>query len=313
MKNFGLIGVAGYIAPRHLKAIQDTGNKLVVASDVSDSVGRMDSVFPECSFFSDFERFYDYAHRLKRNKEAALDYVSICSPNHLHHAHIAGSLRLGVGAISEKPLVPTVRLLEDLEVIEQETGQHVFTILQLRHHKEILRLKKLVSTGARDKKYEIQLTYITSRGKWYGESWKSDPRKSFGIATNIGIHFFDMLSFIFGGLQSSTVNYSSDTKAAGCLEYDNARVVWFLSIDADDLPDDVRGQKSTYRSVKMDSGEIEFSEGFTDLHTTSYQDILSGGGFGLNDARQCIETVELIRTAPVKGLVGDFHPFCKTV
>lgn len=310
MKNFALIGAAGYIAPRHMRAIKDTGNHLAVAYDINDSVGIIDSISPQSEFFTEFERFQEHANQLKRNPATALDYVAICSPNYLHHPHIAAGLRLGCDVICEKPLVPTPELMDELALVEQETGKRVYNILQLRHHAAILKLRDKVASAPADTKFDVELTYITSRGKWYMESWKGDNRKSFGIATNIGVHFYDMLHFIFGKLQRNVVHYSAAAKAAGYLEYERARVRWFLSIDANDLPADVQGKKPTYRSIDVSGEQLEFSEGFTDLHTTSYQEILAGRGYGLTDARHCIETVNVIRTAaPVKGEQGEVHPY----
>lgn len=312
MKNFALIGAAGYIAPRHMRAIKDTGNNLAVAYDINDSVGIIDSISPHSEFFTEFERFQEYAQRLKRTPGAALDYVAICSPNYLHHPHIAAGLRLGADVICEKPLVPTPELLDELTLVEKETGQRVYNILQLRHHDAILTLRDKVAAAPSDTRFDVELTYITSRGKWYMESWKGDNRKSFGIATNIGVHFYDMLHFIFGKLQRNVVHYSGAAKAAGYLEYERARVRWFLSIDADDLPADVKGKKSTYRNIDISGEQLEFSEGFTDLHTTSYREILAGRGYGLEDARHCIATVDVIRTAPVvRGEQGEVHPFVR--
>lgn len=310
MKNFALIGAAGYIAPRHMRAIKDTGNRLSAAYDVNDSVGIIDSLAPAADFFTDFERFYEHAQTLKRAPAQALNYVAVCSPNHLHHAHIAAGLRLGCSVICEKPLVPTPELMDELALVEKETGQRVFNILQLRHHDAIVRLRDKVARTAQDTKFDVTLTYITSRGKWYAASWKGDPRKSFGVATNIGVHFFDMLHFVFGALQRNVVHYSQADKAGGYLEYERARVRWFLSIDANDLPGDVKGQKTTFRSIDISGEQLEFSDGFTDLHTVSYQEILAGRGYGLQDARHCIETVNVIRTAqPVPGTAGEVHPY----
>jgi UDP-N-acetyl-2-amino-2-deoxyglucuronate dehydrogenase len=228
----------------------------------------------------------------------------------LHHSHIAAGLRLGCDVICEKPLVPTPDLIDELVRLERETGKKVFNILQLRHHDAILKLRNKVLTGPADKKFDVELTYITSRGNWYMESWKGDPRKSFGVATNIGVHFYDMLHFIFGKLQRNVVHYVDQSKAAGYLEYERARVRWFLSIDANDLPESVKGKKSTYRNIDISGEQLEFSEGFTDLHTISYQEILAGKGYGLEDARHCIETVDVIRSAtPVKDSGGEAHPF----
>jgi UDP-N-acetyl-2-amino-2-deoxyglucuronate dehydrogenase len=310
-KNFALIGAAGYIAPRHLRAIKDTDSNLSVAYDINDSVGIMDSIFPQSEFFTEFERFYDFAHQLKRSPESALDYVSICTPNYLHHSHITAGLRLGANVICEKPLVPSPELLDDLVLVEKETGKKVFTILQLRHHAAILALRDKVAKAPKDTKFDVELTYITSRGKWYAESWKGDDRKSFGVATNIGVHFYDMLHFIFGKLQENKVHYAGHNKAAGYLEYERARVRWFLSIDANDLPDEVKGKKTTYRNIDISGEQLEFSEGFTDLHTVSYQEILAGRGYGLEDARHAVETVNVIRTASLSPIGVDVHPFVK--
>lgn len=308
-KNFALIGAAGYIAPRHMRAIKDLGHNLAVAYDINDSVGIIDSISPQSAFFTEFERFYDYAHRLKRDPATALDYVSICTPNYLHHPQITAGLRLGCDVICEKPLVPTPELLDDLALVERETGKRVFNILQLRHHDAILALREKVAAAPRDTKFDVELTYITSRGKWYMESWKGDPRKSFGVATNIGVHFYDMLHFVFGKLQDNVVHYSGEQKAAGYLEYERARVRWFLSIDANDLPDEVKGKKTTYRSIDISGEELEFSEGFTELHKVSYEEILAGRGYGLDDARHCIETVNVIRSARVVApRDGQGHP-----
>jgi UDP-N-acetyl-2-amino-2-deoxyglucuronate dehydrogenase len=311
MKNFALIGAAGYIAPRHLHAINDTGCNLSIAYDINDSVGIMDSIFPQSEFFTEFELFYDFAHQLKRIPNKALDYVSICTPNYLHHCHITAGLRLGSDVICEKPLVPTPELLDDLLIVEKETGKRVFNILQLRHHISILELRKKISAAPQNTKFDVELTYITSRGKWYAESWKGDNRKSFGVATNIGVHFFDMLHFIFGKLQENKVHFSNQSKAAGYLEYERARVRWFLSIDANDLPESVKGKKSTYRNIDINGEQLEFSEGFTNLHTTSYQEILSGRGYGLDAARHSVETVNIIRNAALSPSNNDSHPFLK--
>ncbi|GAA3904682.1 UDP-N-acetyl-2-amino-2-deoxy-D-glucuronate oxidase [Halomonas cibimaris] len=310
MKNFALIGAAGYIAPRHMKAIKETGNHLTVGYDINDSVGIIDSISPQSEFFTEFERFQEHAWQLKRDPATTLDYVAVCSPNHLHHAHIAAGLRLGCDVICEKPLVPTPELLDELALVEKETGRRVYNILQLRHHQAIIDLQQKVAQEQRSDKHEVELTYITSRGKWYVESWKGDPRRSFGVATNIGVHFFDMLHFIFGDLQKSVLHYASNTKAAGYLEYEKARVPWFLSIDASDLPEEVKGKQPTFRSITVDGEAIEFSSGFTDLHTVSYQEILAGRGYGMNEVRHCIETVNTLRNAqPQKPETGEAHPF----
>lgn len=314
MKNFALIGAAGYIAPRHMRAIKDTGNVLVSAYDINDSVGIIDSISPQSEFFTQFERFVEHAHQLKRNPATALNYIAVCSPNYLHHSHIAAGLRLGCDVICEKPLVPTPEVLDELALVEQETGKRVYNILQLRHHKSILDLKQKVASENAHDKYDVELTYITSRGNWYMESWKGDPKKSFGLATNIGVHFYDMLHFIFGKLQRNVVHFTSDYKAAGYLEYEKARVRWYLSIDANDLPESVKGKKPTYRSITVNGDEIEFSDGFTDLHTVSYQEILSGRGYGIEDARHCVETVNTIRSSDiVRPAEGEGHPFLLSV
>ncbi|WP_382163232.1 Gfo/Idh/MocA family protein [Hydrogenophaga sp. ANAO-22] len=310
MKNFALIGAAGYIAPRHMRAIKDLGHNLAAAYDINDSVGIIDSISPHSEFFTEFERFLEHAHQLKRNTDTALDYVAVCSPNYRHHAHIAAGLRLGCDVICEKPLVPTPELLDELALVERETGRRVFNILQLRHHDAIQQLKAKVAAAPADTKFDVELTYITSRGRWYAESWKGDPRKAFGVATNIGVHFFDMLHFIFGKLQRNVVHHVGEARAAGYLEYERARVRWFLSIDANDLPEDVKGKKTTFRNIDISGEKLEFSEGFTELHTTSYREILAGRGYGLADARHCIETVNVIRTAvPTRGTPGEVHPF----
>jgi UDP-N-acetyl-2-amino-2-deoxyglucuronate dehydrogenase len=293
-----------------MRAIKDLGHNLAVAYDVNDSVGIIDSISPQSAFFTEFERFQEYAQCLRRDPTTALHYVSVCSPNHLHHAHIAAGLRLGCDVICEKPLVPTPEIIDELARIEAETQRRVFNILQLRHHEAILALRDKVAGAPADTRFDVELTYITSRGRWYMESWKGDPRKSFGVATNIGVHFFDMLHFVFGRLQRMSMHHSGEAKAAGYLEYERARVRWFLSIDADDLPDEVKGKKSTYRSIDIGGEELEFSEGFTDLHTTSYREILGGRGYGLGDARHCIETVTAIRgTGVVRGPKDETHPF----
>ncbi|MFV9997576.1 MAG: Gfo/Idh/MocA family oxidoreductase [Arsenophonus endosymbiont of Dermacentor nuttalli] len=310
MKKFVLIGAAGYIAPRHMKAITETNSELSVAYDINDSVGIIDSISPQSEFFTEFERFYDYAYRLQRNLATKLDYVAICSPNYLHLPHITAGLRLGCDVICEKPLVPTPEQLDELALVEKETGKKVYNILQLRHHQAILALKEKVAHSNRADKYDVVLTYITSRGKWYMESWKGDPRKSFGVTTNVGVHFFDMLHFIFGKLEKNDLHYTDEQKAAGYLEYEKARVRWFLSIDAKDLPEAIKGKQTTYRSITIDDEEIEFSKGFTDLHTISYQEILAGRGYGLDDVSHCIETVNTIRSAsPIVAKANEGHPF----
>ena len=312
VKNFAIVGVAGYIAPRHLKAIKDTGNDLVAALDKFDSVGIMDSYFPNADFFVEFERFDRHVEKLKYDKGINLDYVSICTPNYLHDAHIRMALRRGADAICEKPLVLNPWNIDGLSKIEEETGRKINNILQLRVHPSIIALKEKIQNGPRDKKYEVDLTYLTSRGHWYYTSWKGDVTKSGGIASNIGVHFYDMLSWIFGKVQQNTVHIHTHDRAAGYLEFENARVRWFLSINYDILPEDVKAKgKSTYRSITVEGEELEFSEGFTDLHTISYQEILNGNGYGVEDARQSIEIVHHIRNQQPAGLTGDYHPLAK--
>jgi len=311
MYNFGLIGVAGYIAPRHLKAIKDTGNNLLAALDKHDCVGIMDSHFPNADFFVEYERYDRHFDKLKR-QGIKIDYVSICTPNYLHDSHIRFALRQGADAICEKPLVLNPWNIDALQVIEKETGKKVNTILQLRLHPTIIALKKEIENGPADRVYDLDLTYITSRGNWYFISWKGDMQKSGGVATNIGVHFFDMLTWIFGEVQESIVNLSQPQRAAGFLRLKKARVRWFLSVDYNDIPEATKlTGKRTYRSITMEGREIEFSEGFTELHTESYKKIIAGNGFGLSDARSSIQTVYTIRNAQPVGLIGDYHPFCK--
>lgn len=315
MKKFALIGAAGYIAPRHMRAIKDTGNTIISCYDPNDSVGIIDSISPDSEFFTDFERFYNHAWNLGRSEDTKIDYVSVCSPNYMHHAHIAAGLRMGADVICEKPLVPTEELLDELLLIQQETGQKLYNILQLRHHQAILDIKKRVEEENRSDKYEIDLTYITSRGKWYMESWKGDSLKSYGVSTNIGIHFFDMLHFIFGDLEKNVLHHQDTTKACGYLEYEKARVRWFMSIDKNDLPEDVKANnQTTFRSISIEGEEIEFSKGFTDLHTVSYEEILAGRGYGVEDARHCIRITEGLRTQePQEPVEGQYHPLLKTI
>ncbi|MFM7193188.1 MAG: Gfo/Idh/MocA family protein [Bacteroidota bacterium] len=299
MKKFAIIGVAGYIAPRHLMAIRDTGNKLIAALDRSDTVGVMDSYFPEADFFTEFERFDRHIDKLRRQGEQ-IDYVSICSPNYLHDSHIRFALRHGADAICEKPLVLNPWNVDALAEIEQETGRRVYNILQLRHHPAIIGLREKVKSGPADKVYDVDLTYMTSRGNWYHISWKGDVSKSGGITTNIGIHFFDMLIWVFGQVKGLEVFELTDDTASGFIELERARVRWTLSIDYARIPEQVRAQgKRTYRSLQMDGEEIEFSDGFTELHTRSYQSILNGEGFGLQEARPCIELAYRIRNFPI--------------
>ena len=311
-KKFALIGAAGYIAPRHMKAIKETGGALRTALDVSDSVGILDSFFPETRYFVEFERFDRYVDRLARQGEP-LDYIAVCSPNYLHDAHVRFALRNGADAICEKPLVLNPWNVDGLAAIEKSTGRKVNTILQLRLHPAIVALRDKIAKERTNTKHEVDLTYITSRGRWYYVSWKGNEEKSGGIATNIGVHFYDMLSFIFGGLQRNVVHHRAMDCAAGYLEYERARVRWFLSINSRDLPTTTPKGQTTYRSITVDGSEIEFSGGFTDLHTLSYQEILKGNGFPLEAARSSVETVANIRTAPLEPKKDDQHPFLQKV
>ena len=310
-KNFGLIGVAGYIAVRHLKAIKDTGNNLLASLDKFDCVGLLDGFFPYSDFFVEFERFDRHFDKLKRTG-TKIDYVSICSPNYLHDSHIRFALRHQAEAICEKPLVLNPWNIDALQEIENETGRKIYTVLQLRLHPRIKELRDKIKKGPEGKVYDIDLTYVTSRGNWYFISWKGDIQKSGGVATNIGIHFFDMLGWIFGDTTQNIVHLSEPNKAAGFLELENARVRWFLSIDYNDLPASVKESgKRTYRSIRVDGEEFEFSEGFADLHTETYREILAGRGFGLNEARQSVISAYTIRNSKPIGLTGDYHPFLK--
>jgi UDP-N-acetyl-2-amino-2-deoxyglucuronate dehydrogenase len=310
MKNFALIGAAGYIAPRHLRAIKDTDNQLIAALDKFDSVGVMDSFFPKADFFVEFERFDRHIEKLRRGG-TYLDYVSICTPNYLHDSHIRMALRSGADAICEKPLVLNPWNVDALMDIEKESGQKINTILQLRLHPSIIALKNKVASESKNEKYDVDLTYITSRGKWYDISWKGDESKSGGIATNIGVHFYDMLSWIFGEVQENIVHLREKDKSAGYLEFKNARVRWFLSINEDDLPDHIKAKgQRTFRSITIDNQELEFSSGFTDLHTKSYQEILKGNGFGLKDSEESIKIVHQIRNMEISKM-GEKHLFIK--
>ncbi len=334
MKNFGLIGASGYIAPRHLKAIKETGNNLLAALDPFDSVGIMDSYFPDAAFFTEPERFDRHMDKLRRGGNGHIDYVSICSPNYLHDSHIRMALRNQTDAICEKPIVLNPWNVDALQEIEKETGRKIYTILQLRHHPVIIALKEKVEQElaksqqlkAKSKQYDIDLTYITSRGAWYHRSWKGDVEKSGGVATNIGVHFFDMLTWIFGAATENIVHVREADHASGFLQLENARVRWYLSINRLDIdkalansqkPDTLsmskgmaNGQKpTTYRSITVDGKEVEFSDGFTDLHTVSYQNIIGGSGYGLADAHRSIEIVHSIRNKKPIGKTGEYHPF----
>jgi UDP-N-acetyl-2-amino-2-deoxyglucuronate dehydrogenase len=311
MKNFALVGAAGFIAPRHMQAIRATGNRLVAAMDPSDSVGIIDSYFPDSSFFTEFERFDRHIDKLRRlGDQHKVDYVSICSPNYLHDSHIRFALRSDADAICEKPLVVNPWNVDGLIDAEESYGRKVNTILQLRVHPEIIGLRERIQAeppGA--PKHEVDLTYITGRGRWYLFSWKGEEKKSGGIVANIGVHFFDMLGFIFGKLQDNRVHLSEPTRAGGYLEYERARVRWFLSLEVDDLPESAKAaDQRMFRSITIDGDEIEFSGGFADLHTRSYELIIDGKGFGLQDARPAIDTVAAIRDARPVADAGESHP-----
>jgi UDP-N-acetyl-2-amino-2-deoxyglucuronate dehydrogenase len=313
MKKFALIGAAGYIAPRHMKAIKDTGNTLSAAYDKFDSVGVIDSYFPDADFFVEFERFDRHIEKLKRASQS-IDYVSICSPNYLHDSHIRFGLRVGADVICEKPLVLNPWNIDALKEVENQYGKKVYNILQLRLHPSIIALKKKIENGPKDKVYDIDLAYITSRGHWYYTSWKGDESKSGGIATNIGVHFYDMLTWIFGNVKENIVHLNTHDRAAGYFQLESARVRWFLSINADTLPKYIKevGGK-TYRSLTFEGEEIEFSDGFTELHTHSYKDIIDGHGFGLEEAMHSIQIVHNIRHSNPIGLIGDYHPLANGV
>ncbi|HRG19639.1 MAG TPA: Gfo/Idh/MocA family oxidoreductase [Saprospiraceae bacterium] len=310
MKKFALIGAGGFIAPRHMKAMKDTGSQLLAAIDKHDSVGVIDSYFPEASFFTEFERFDRHVEKLKKSGND-IDYFAVCSPNYLHDAHCRFGLRYGADVICEKPLVLNPWNLDSLEEMEKESGKKVYTILQLRLHPNIIALKKKVEEAPADKVFEFDLTYITSRGSWYYTSWKGDIHKSGGIATNIGVHFFDMLTWIFGGVKENIVHVHTHDRAGGLIVFEKARVKWFLSINEHTLPEEAKkAGKRTFRSIKIEGEEIEFSDGFTELHTQSYNQILDGRGYGISDTRKAIELVYDIRNSKAVGVEGDFHPFC---
>ncbi|MBB6017755.1 Gfo/Idh/MocA family oxidoreductase [Deinococcus radiopugnans] len=301
---FGLTGVSGYIAPRHLKAIKDTGNVLTAALDPFDSVGIMDSFFPDAEFFTQPEIFERYLYDARRQGQG-VDYVGICSPNYLHDAHIRMALRAGADALCEKPIVLNPEDITALKEVEEETGRRVWTILQLRAHAALEKVKAELSPSSGDK-YDVDLSYMTSRGTWYLRSWKGRTDESGGLATNIGVHFFDMLSWLFGDIEHVEVHQRSETVCAGYLELERARVRWFLSIDPSYLPEEqiAKGQR-TYRSITIDGQEVEFSEGFTDLHTEVYRRTLAGQGFSLDDTYQAIATVAQIRKQPVVSAAPD--------
>jgi len=304
MKNFALIGAAGFVAERHLKAIKETGNNLIAAIDPFDVVGRLDSYFPSSEFFT---KFSDFENFIRQNKP---DYTSICSPNHLHLPHIQSVLNAGSNAICEKPLALSPNELESIEKEQTQSGKQVYNILQLRLHPAIIELRHRILEAPKNTIYDIDLTYITSRGKWYFESWKGDPIKSGGLVTNIGIHFFDMLMWIFGTAEKNQLFRHEPSKASGTLMLKNARVRWFLSLDYNDIPESIKSTGArTYRSLKLNGEEFEFSEGFTDLHTLSYKHILEGNGFSVSEAEAGIRLTHQIRNLSPVAPSGDYHPF----
>lgn len=299
MKNFAVIGVGGFVAPRHLAAIRDTGNRLLAATDPSDSVGILDRYSFDVRFFREIERFDRFLDKSRRgSEENRIHYLSICSPNYLHDAHVRMALRAGADAICEKPLVINPWNLDALEELERETGRRVYTILQLRVHPALVALKESLEGDV--KIHDVELTYVTARGGWYDLSWKGLEERSGGVATNIGIHFFDLLIWLFGGVRNVTVHAREPRRMSGLLELERANVKWFLSVNASDLPFEAKaGGKTTHRSITVDGEELEFTEGFTDLHTRMYERVLAGEGFGIAEARPSIELVYRIRTAPL--------------
>jgi len=310
-KNFAIIGVGGYIAPRHLQAIRDTGNRLLAAVDPKDSVGVLDKYSFDVKFFTEIERFDRHLEKLRRGAESErVHFVSVCSPNYLHDAHCRLGLRVGADVICEKPLVINPWNFDALQELENETKRRVYTILQLRVHPELMKLKEALQNS--NAKHDVELTYITSRGPWYHVSWKGQVEKSGGVATNIGVHFFDLLLWLFGSMQGVKVYYSDNNRMSGFIELEHARVKWFLSVDKNDLPESSKANnKTTFRSITVDGKEIEFSEGFTDLHTKVYEETLAGRGFGISDARPSIELTYAIRTAEISQIDTFVHPLLK--
>ena len=307
-KNFAVIGVGGYIAPRHLRAVRDTGNRLVAAVDPKDSVGILDQFSFDVKFFTEIERFDRHLEKLRRGpEENQVHYISVCSPNYLHDAHCRLALRVGADVICEKPLVINPWNLDALEELERETNHQINTVLQLRVHPELIKLKQSLQQDSRQ--HEVILTYITSRGPWYHVSWKGQQDKSGGIATNIGVHLFDLLLWLFGQVINLKVYHSEKSRMSGFIELEHARVRWLLSVDPRDLPSQARASgKTTYRSITVDGKEIEFSEGFTDLHTRVYEETLAGRGFGIAQARPSIELTYAIRTASLSSKDECAHP-----
>lgn len=305
------MGAAGYVAPRHMQAIKDTGNQLVAAFDPNDSVGIIDDYFPGADFFTEFERFDRHIYKLSRSQRP-IDFISICSPNYLHDSHVRFALRSNADAVCEKPIVLNHWNIDALVALEKETGKSVFTVLQLRLHPSIQELKKKVATEFAGEKYEVELSYISARGSWYFNSWKGDEKKSGGIASNIGIHFFDMLYYIFGGIQQNKLHFRNQYKAAGYLEFEKARVQWFLSLDGKDIPpaSQEKGIR-TFRSIKVNGTLIDFSTGFDNLHTKVYRELLAGRGFGLEENRAAVQIAGDIRNQEPAGLSGEVHPYLK--
>jgi UDP-N-acetyl-2-amino-2-deoxyglucuronate dehydrogenase len=311
-RNFAITGVGGYVAPRHLKAIKDTGNTLVAAVDPSDSVGILDRYFSDTAFFTEFERFDRHIEKLRRGDSAKqMHYLAICSPNYLHDAHCRFALRVGADVICEKPLVLNPWNIDALAELEQESGRKINTVLQLRTHPTLIALCEKLRQKNPDKKSDVLLTYITSRGRWYLVSWKGQAERSGGLATNIGIHFFDLLIWLFGAVETQQVHFADATTTAGYIELQHARVRWLLSIDRRLLPSGLKEDQSTYRSITIDGQEMEFSEGFTDLHTEVYRRTLNGNGFGLEDARPSIQLAHDIRVAIPSGVAANSHPLLK--
>ena len=308
-----MTGVAGYIAPRHLQAIHDTGNRLVAALDPHDSVGILDRYFPEAEFFTESERFDRHIEKLRHGAaDQRIHYLSVCSPNNLHDAHIRLALRAGADAICEKPIVLNPWNLDALQKLEKETGRVVKTVLQLRIHPALIELQQSIGAAPAKSKRDVVLTYITSRGPWYMNSWKGSDEKSGGVATNIGIHLFDLLIWLFGDVQKIEIHYSDSRRVGGIFELKDAVVRWFLSIRREDIPpEELAKGKGTFRSITVDGKEIEFSEGFSDLHTRIYEEILAGRGFGINDARPSVELAYHIRNAKVIKPIGETHPYLK--
>jgi len=308
--NFAMTGVGGYIAPRHLKAIKDTGNRLVAAVDPHDAVGVLDRHFFDVRFFTEFERFDRHLEKLRRGPAAGrVEVVSICSPNHLHDAHIRLALRVGADALCEKPLVINPWNLDALQDLERETGRRVYTVLQLRLHPQLIALRDRLAAEPATRVHDVELTYITARGRWYDVSWKGSEERSGGIVTNIGVHFFDLLLWLFGGVRACEVHVREPHRVGGFLQLARANVRWFLSTDTADLPFAPEpGVKTTFRSITVDGREVEFSEGFTDLHTRVYEETLAGRGFGIEDSRPSIELCYRLRSSAVSADASRAHP-----